>query len=453
MYRFNQSGQYVGFPAVSATTGAAMTGTTGFVAYRVIDGGSQVTATGTVTDKGNGQYSFALSQADTNGNDISILFTMTGMVPVEKTFLTTACNPTLSSFGLSLAKTTNITGLNDVTAAAVATAVLTDTTVGDFTTANSPGYLLLQNLDAKVSTRATAAAVWDVALSGHTTAGTSGAALGSAGTAADPWATALPGSYATGTAGKLLSSVPGLVWDVPMSSHTTAGTFGGYDSANDSFDSGTAQGGSSTTIILRAGAPSTIGANCQVSIYGGTGQGQAASVTSYNSGTQTATITPNWLVTPDNTSQYSVYRLSAAVGGGATAAAIATAVWTDTTDLATAGSPGYLLAQNLDAKVSTRSTYAGGAVASVSAPVVVGTNNDKTGYAITLTQTGYTPRDLAFVADSALTTGDLLVAGAFGGSIGKKSVSGTAFITKTSSTGTVIATRTLDSATTPSTVS
>lgn len=37
---------------------------------------------------------------------------------------------------------------------------------------------------------------------------------------------------------------------------------------------------------------------------------------------------------------------------------------------------------NLDAAVSSRSTYAGGAVASVSAAVTVGTNNDKTGYAL-----------------------------------------------------------------------
>lgn len=36
----------------------------------------------------------------------------------------------------------------------------------------------------------------------------------------------------------------------------------------------------------------------------------------------------------------------------------------------------------LDAAVSTRSTYAGGAVASVTAPVTVGTNNDKTGYSL-----------------------------------------------------------------------
>jgi hypothetical protein len=46
------------------------------------------------------------------------------------------------------------------------------------------------------------------------------------------------------------------------------------------------------------------------------------------------------------------------------------------------GSAGAILGTNLDAKVSTRSTYAGGAVASVTAPVTVGTNNDKAGYAL-----------------------------------------------------------------------
>ncbi len=47
-----------------------------------------------------------------------------------------------------------------------------------------------------------------------------------------------------------------------------------------------------------------------------------------------------------------------------------------------AGSAGAILGTNLNAKVSTRSTYAGGAVASVTAPVTVGTNNDKSGYAL-----------------------------------------------------------------------
>jgi hypothetical protein len=45
-----------------------------------------------------------------------------------------------------------------------------------------------------------------------------------------------------------------------------------------------------------------------------------------------------------------------------------------------AGSAGYIVGHNLDVPVSTRSTYAGGAVASVTAPVSVGTITDKSGY-------------------------------------------------------------------------
>lgn len=47
-----------------------------------------------------------------------------------------------------------------------------------------------------------------------------------------------------------------------------------------------------------------------------------------------------------------------------------------------AGSAGAIVGQNLDARVSSRSTYAGGIVASVAAPVTVGTNNDKVGYTL-----------------------------------------------------------------------
>ena len=52
-----------------------------------------------------------------------------------------------------------------------------------------------------------------------------------------------------------------------------------------------------------------------------------------------------------------------------------------------AGTAGAILGQNLDARISTRSTYAGGTVAGVAAPVTVGTNNDKAGY--TLAASGF----------------------------------------------------------------
>ena len=46
------------------------------------------------------------------------------------------------------------------------------------------------------------------------------------------------------------------------------------------------------------------------------------------------------------------------------------------------GTAGSILATNLDAKVSSRSIYAGGPVASVSGPVTVAQNNDKSGYSL-----------------------------------------------------------------------
>lgn len=92
MYRKNTAGQNLGFKMISTTTGLGVAGAT-VAAYRSIDGGAQATATGTATSQGNGQYTFALSQADTNGGDISFMFVATGCVPDEKTIVTTGANP------------------------------------------------------------------------------------------------------------------------------------------------------------------------------------------------------------------------------------------------------------------------------------------------------------------------------------------------------------------------
>ena len=118
-------------------------------------------------------------------------------------------------------------------------------------------------------------------------------------------------------------------------------------------------------------------------------------------------------------------------------------ILTTTTDLSGAQVPSSAGAalkaaySNLDATISSRSTYAGGAVASVTAPVQ-----------ISLSQTGLSPRALDAVADGSLTVGDCLVA-AVCGAAGKETVSGTSYVVKTPSTGTVIRTFALDSATLP----
>lgn len=57
------------------------------------------------------------------------------------------------------------------------------------------------------SASAIADAVWDEAISGHLTAGSTGEALNAAGAAGDPWTTTLPGSYTGSQAGKMLSDI------------------------------------------------------------------------------------------------------------------------------------------------------------------------------------------------------------------------------------------------------
>jgi hypothetical protein len=72
---------------------------------------------------------------------------------------------------------------------------------------------------------------------------------------------------------------------------------------------GTAQAGASGTITLDAGADATTSRylGCRVSIYSGTGFGQAGRIiTAYNGSTKVATVTPNWTINPDNTSVFAI---------------------------------------------------------------------------------------------------------------------------------------------------
>lgn len=77
------------------------------------------------------------------------------------------------------------------------------------------------------------------------------------------------------------------------------------------FDSGVAQAGTSTTITLRAGAPSFGLTNTMIEIVRGTGKDQQPRlITDYNTTTKVATVRPDWSTTPDNTSVYIVTTLN-----------------------------------------------------------------------------------------------------------------------------------------------
>lgn len=88
-YFKNVGSQYVFFTMVTAATGAADTGAT--VTTKVtIDGGSQASGGGSVTNLGNGQYRYNATSGDMNGSNIGFLFTAASDVPVSISITTEA---------------------------------------------------------------------------------------------------------------------------------------------------------------------------------------------------------------------------------------------------------------------------------------------------------------------------------------------------------------------------
>jgi hypothetical protein len=93
-----------------------------------------------------------------------------------------------------------------------------DRATSALTTVGSIGKLLVDNVNATISSRLASASyttpptvgaiadqVWEETLADHSgTSGSTAAALNAAGSAGDPWATALPGAYGVGTAGKII---------------------------------------------------------------------------------------------------------------------------------------------------------------------------------------------------------------------------------------------------------
>lgn len=217
------------------------------------------------------------------------------------------------------------------------------------------------------------------------------------------------------------------VWDEARSGHVASGTFGEALEVETAY-SGGVQSATASTVVLGSNEPATSDyKNWGVSIHSGKGAGQYRTLTTYTASTRAGTVDRSWDTVPDTTSIYTLwppvsvsanadktgYALSSTEhslisgdvwsataanfnasgtfgsrvnalstgggGGGLTASQVAAAVWDEPrsshTGVGTFGSC-------LDAAVSSRSTFAGGAVASVSAPVTVGVNNDKAGYAL-----------------------------------------------------------------------
>lgn len=372
MYRKNVAGQFVHFQGVDAAAGGIKSGVT-WTVRRCIDGTFAVGG-GTVTEDGTtGWYKYAMAQADTNGNNIGFNFTGTGAVPQTVNIITTGADPT-DAVRLGLTAFPNA-------ATGTAGAVLT--------------------------------------------AGAGTAQLNVAGGKAP--ATVAVGDLATGSIARA--------------------TFAA-DTGLQPVRSGTAQAGAAGTITLDAGASAVTDAYKEtwIKITGGTGPDQSPRlITAYNGTTKVATVAPNWTTNPDVTSTFAIlsagrvagvegnvngtlttatnltnlpaipanwltaagiaasalngkgdWLLASSYTAPPTTAAIATAIWQDLlagADFGTAGSIGALLKLDIDAAISSRSTYNGTDTTGVttllgriaSALTITGGKvdvNDKTGFSL-----------------------------------------------------------------------
>jgi hypothetical protein len=93
MLRKNVAGQFIHIQGVDATTGGIKSGVT-WTMRRCLDGTFAAGGATITEDSTNGWYKVALTQADTNGNDIGYNFTGTGAIPVTINVLATAADPT-----------------------------------------------------------------------------------------------------------------------------------------------------------------------------------------------------------------------------------------------------------------------------------------------------------------------------------------------------------------------
>jgi hypothetical protein len=96
----NVASQNIGFVLTNISNGTPVTA--GGAGNIVIDNGTQNACAGTFTHKGSGQWNYAPTQAETNGNCISFAFTGTSAIQVGMTFYTLGFDPTQSNLPVNL---------------------------------------------------------------------------------------------------------------------------------------------------------------------------------------------------------------------------------------------------------------------------------------------------------------------------------------------------------------
>lgn len=199
----------------------------------------------------------------------------------------------------------SVTG--QLTAAQIATGVWQDATAGDFTVASSVGKSLYTSGNAPGAASGLALVGSNVGTAtsvsgavGSVTGNVGGNVVGSVGSVAGNVGGNVTGSVASvGTGGINASTfAAGAINNAALNADT------GLKSVRD----GTAQAGASTTITLDAGASLADGyyVGLLVVTTGGTGPGQARTITGYAGSTKVATVDYPWSSDPDNTTTFSL---------------------------------------------------------------------------------------------------------------------------------------------------
>jgi len=187
--RKNVAGQFISAQLVNAADGSAFTGSASVTV--TVDNGSQTAGGGTVTHKGGGEHSYALTQAETNGDRVAVKFSGSGAVSrtinVYTGFPQTGDSYPLVDTEVAAikAKTDNLpvdpADASDIAASFATVNSTLSTIAGYIDTEVAAIKAKTDNLPAApaaVSDIPTAAvvadAVWDEARSGHTTTGTFG---------------------------------------------------------------------------------------------------------------------------------------------------------------------------------------------------------------------------------------------------------------------------------------
>ena len=182
------------------------------------------------------------------------------------------------------------------------------------TTPGARDYIIIPGYQTSSGSAPTAAAiadaVWDEARSGHVAAGTFGeyvlsniTLISGDSSAADNLEAAYDGTgYAhTGNTYPWTAA-----WDAEVQSEVSDALIA--HGVPQPIRTGTAQAGASNSITLDASASSVNNFYRRrlIRITGGTGIGQSAICSGYNGTTKLATVFPDWVTTPDNTSQFSI---------------------------------------------------------------------------------------------------------------------------------------------------